>query len=88
MLETTFRSRAPTAWLRAGFVAPDGFFGMQWFPKLGVFESDDQGEGSWHCPQFHRNTEFHSDFGTYDVTLELPADHVVGFHRVYLLLQR
>ncbi|MDZ4772272.1 MAG: M1 family metallopeptidase [Planctomycetota bacterium] len=41
----------------------------QWFPKLGVYES---GNG-WNCHQFHRNTEFFSDYGTYDVELDLPA---------------
>ena len=40
----------------------------QWFPKLGVFE----GERGWNCHQFHMNSEFFADFGTYDVTLNLP----------------
>ena len=41
----------------------------QWFPKLGVYES---GNG-WNCHQFHASTEFFSDYGAYDVTLDLPA---------------
>ena len=41
----------------------------QWYPKLGVFE----GERGWNCHQFHMNTEFYADFGTFDVTLDLPA---------------
>jgi hypothetical protein len=43
----------------------------QWFPKLGVYES---GNG-WNCHQFHANTEFFSDYGAYDVTLDLPAQY-------------
>ncbi len=43
----------------------------QWFPKLGVFE----GEAGWNCHQFHPSTEFFSDYGTYSVTLDLPADY-------------
>jgi hypothetical protein len=43
----------------------------QWFPKLGVYEP---GRG-WNCHQFHMNTEFFSDYGTYDVTLDLPIEY-------------
>ena len=41
----------------------------QWFPKLGVYET---GKG-WNCHQFHSTTEFYSDYGTYSVSLDLPA---------------
>jgi hypothetical protein len=47
----------------------DFLFVAQWFPKLGVYES---GNG-WNCHQFHASTEFFSDYGAYDVTLDLPA---------------
>jgi hypothetical protein len=47
----------------------DFLFMAQWFPKLGVYET---GNG-WNCHQFHANTEFFADFGTYDVTIDLPA---------------
>lgn len=43
----------------------------QWFPKLGVFE----GERGWNCHQFHANTEFFADYGTFDVTLDLPEKY-------------
>lgn len=42
-----------------------------WFPKLGVYEA---GKG-WNCHQFHMNTEFYADYGTYDVTLNLPGKY-------------
>ena len=42
-----------------------------WFPKLGVYE----GDRGWNCHQFHLNTEFYADFGTYDVTLDLPLEY-------------
>ena len=42
-----------------------------WFPKLGVYE----GGSGWNCHQFHMNTEFYADFGTYDVTLNLPLHY-------------
>ena len=37
---------------------------------------DVTGEWSWNCHQFHRGTEFFSDFGNYEVTIELP-DHLM-----------
>ena len=47
----------------------DFLFVAHWFPKLGVYE---QGNG-WNAHQFHANTEFYSDYGAYDVELDLPA---------------
>jgi hypothetical protein len=45
----------------------------QWFPKVGVWWN-----GAWNCHQFHALTEFFADFGTYDVSLTLPARWNVG----------
>jgi len=47
--------------------------GAQWFPKVGVWW-----QGAWNCHQFHANTEFFADFGTYDVKLTVPQNQVVG----------
>ncbi|HET6204245.1 MAG TPA: M1 family metallopeptidase [Planctomycetota bacterium] len=58
-----------------------GFFlGVQWFPKLGVFEETRErgtgtGRWAWNCHQFHAPSEFYADFGTYDVSLILPQDY-------------
>jgi hypothetical protein len=46
----------------------------QWFPKIGVLQSN----GQWHCHQFHYNSEFFADYGTYRVWLSIPASFVVG----------
>jgi hypothetical protein len=72
VLEIEFISKLPKVFARAGVAGP---FAMvaQWYPKLGVFEN-----GQWNCHQYHRTTEFFADFGTYDVTLTLPAEGVVG----------
>ena len=53
--------------------------GAQWFPKVGVWW-----QGAWNCHQFHANTEFFADFGTYDVSLTLPQNEVVGASGVQL----
>ena len=47
--------------------------GAQWFPKVGVLW-----RGEWNCHQYHNDTEFFSDFGTYNVNLRLPETYVVG----------
>jgi len=64
----------------------DFLFMAQWFPKLGVYET---GNG-WNCHQFHASTEFFADFGTYDVTLDLPARYAgrIGASGVELLPQQ
>jgi hypothetical protein len=62
-------SRLPRVRRRTG-TKDDFLLVAQWFPKLGVYES---GRG-WNCHQFHAFSEWYSDFGTYDVSLDLPAD--------------
>jgi hypothetical protein len=67
-IRVTWESRLPRVRRRTG-IKGDFLFCAQWFPKLGVYE----GGRGWNCHQFHRNTEFYADYGTYDVTLNLPG---------------
>ncbi len=67
-----FQSRLPALLERVG-VYKDFIMAAQWFPKLGVFE-----KSSWKCHQFHANSEFYANFGTYNITLTLPDSFVVG----------
>jgi hypothetical protein len=67
-----FHDRFPEIFARSGH-RRDFFMGAQWFPKIGVWWKD-----AWNCHQYHRDTEFFSDFGTYDVTLTVPQGYVVG----------
>lgn len=71
-VEVTIRweSRMPRVRRRTGY-KDDFILAAHWFPKLGVYRA---GEG-WYCHQFHLNTEFFSDYGTYDVTLDLPSKY-------------
>ena len=57
---------------RAGWVH-DYHFIAQWFPKIGVLRAD-----GWNAHQFHATTEFFSDYGVYDVRLNVPDGYVVG----------
>ncbi len=84
-----FRARLPEIVARTGYLLrPDGepfFMVAQWFPKLAVYEIPgqryvprDAERGQWNAYQFHANSEFYADFGTYDVTLDVPANFVTG----------
>ncbi|NOT32214.1 MAG: M1 family metallopeptidase, partial [Planctomycetes bacterium] len=65
-----WQSQLPRVRRRTGY-KDDFLLVAQWFPKLGVYEA---GRG-WNCHQFHAQTEFYSDYGTYDVTLDLPIEY-------------
>lgn len=78
--ETTFEAKIPKILARSGFVENYFLIG-QWFPKLGVLNRDPEtGEtlSTWNCHSFHHRTEFYADFGTYDVSITLPSEYVVG----------
>ncbi|MEW6073170.1 MAG: M1 family metallopeptidase [Planctomycetota bacterium] len=67
-VELEWESQLPRVLRRTGSKG-DFLFVAQWFPKLGVYE----GGRGWNCHQYHSSTEFYADYGTYDVTLNLPA---------------
>jgi len=61
-----FVSRLPQVSVRTGY-KDDFFMVVQWFPKIGVLQ-----ESGWNCHQFHSTSEFFSDFGRYDVSIDVP----------------
>jgi len=75
-LTLTFTVQLPEVFARTGY---KGAFTMvgQWFPKVGV-RTGAPGFETWQAAPFHLNTEFFADFGVYDVTLTVPATHVVA----------
>ncbi len=88
-LDVDFTAKLPEIIARTGWKQKeDGtpfFMVAQWFPKLGVYEVPGQryvpGEaprGQWNTHQFHANSEFYADFGTYHVAITTPAGYVVG----------
>jgi hypothetical protein len=71
-IELDFEAQLPRVFARTGY-ADDFFMVGQWFPKLGVWQ-----DGAWNAYPFHANSEFYADFGTYDVSITLPAGAVTG----------
>ena len=88
-LDIVFESRMPEIVARTGWKMADTgnplFFMGQWFPKIAVFEvpgqryvPEDASTGQWNAHQFHQNSEFYADFGTYDVSMTVPNGYIVG----------
>lgn len=67
-----FNAKFPEVIARTGYKR-DFLLAGQWYPKVGVWW-----KGKWNCHQFHHNTEFFADFGTYDVSVTLPKNFVIG----------
>ena len=72
-VEVEFEAQLPSIIARTGFAGDFHLVG-QWFPKLGVFE----GAAGWNCHQYHANSEYFADFGSYRVTINVPNGWVVG----------
>jgi hypothetical protein len=70
--QIAFHDKFPLSVARSGYKR-DFIMGAQWFPKIGVMWN-----GAWNCHQYHLDTEFFADFGTYNVNLTLPQRYVVG----------
>ncbi len=70
--DITFKAKFPEVVARTGYKR-DYLLAGQWFPKVGVFWN-----GKWNCHQFHTNSEFFADFGTFDVNITLPQNMVFG----------
>jgi hypothetical protein len=67
-------------------VARTGWFGSfhlvaQWFPKIAVLELPGERGATaprWNAHEFHFDSEFYADFGSYDVRLTVPKGYTVG----------
>jgi hypothetical protein len=75
-----FTSTLPRVFSRSGYAGP--FHAVaQWFPKVAVWDCDRERPEAgcrFRAHQYHANSEFFADYGTYDVTLDVPAGTVVG----------
>ncbi len=79
-VDVEFRAQLPEVFARTGYKRNFYMVG-QWFPKLGVYEPAGmrgRATGGWNCHQFHANSEFYADFGTYRVAITVPNGFTVG----------
>ena len=72
-LEVEWEDKLPSIVERTGFYRSFHMLG-QWFPKIAKLEPN----GTFAHFPFHHLGEFYADFGTYDVTVDVPSSFVVG----------
>lgn len=71
-IETPFRVKIPDNFSRLG-KSDQSYQITQWYPKPAVFDHK-----GWHIMPYLDLGEFYSEFGNFDVEIELPADYIVG----------
>ena len=72
VISTPFFLKIPASFSRLGHVKTS-YQMTQWYPKPAVY--DNRG---WHAMPYLDMGEFYSEFGSYDVTITLPENYVVG----------
>jgi hypothetical protein len=84
-LDINFKARLPKVFARTGY-AGDFYLVGQWFPKIGVYEPAGMRyakRSARNCHQFHANSEFYADFGTYQVEMTVPKNFVLAASGVF-----
>ena len=79
-VDVEWDSKIPKSGVRTGYNR-NYYFMVQWYPKLGVYEPSGTRfatKGQWNCHQYHANTDYYSDFGVYDVRMNVPQDYIVA----------
>ncbi|MES2320942.1 MAG: M1 family metallopeptidase [Pseudomonadota bacterium] len=79
-LDIDFLTQLPRVIARTGYFGSFHLVG-QWFPKIGVLElAGERGATAprWNVHEFHQQSEFYADFGSFDVRLTAPKDYVIG----------
>jgi hypothetical protein len=72
VLEIDFMTKIPRVPHRLQYSGSQ-FTCAQWYPKMALRDED-----GWHKDKYHLVGEFHGEFATYDVRIELPGDYYVG----------
>ncbi|MCB0763689.1 MAG: M1 family metallopeptidase [Flavobacteriales bacterium] len=72
-ITTPFRVKIPDGkFSRLGHTG-QAYYITQWYPKPAVFDAQ-----GWHAMPYLTLGEFYSEFGSFDVSITLPANYVVG----------
>ncbi|MBL7951322.1 MAG: M1 family metallopeptidase [Flavobacteriales bacterium] len=72
-ISTPFRVKIPDGkFSRLGHTG-QAYYITQWYPKPAVFDAQ-----GWHAMPYFTQGEFYSEFGSFDVSITLPANYIVG----------
>lgn len=72
IIATPFKLKIPGSFSRLGHIG-ESYQITQWYPKPAVFDRE-----GWHQMPYLNQGEFYSEFGSYDVSITLPENYVVG----------
>lgn len=72
-IATPFKVKIPSALLSRMGHTGQAYYISQWYPKPAVYD-----RSGWHPIPFLDQGEFYSEFGSFDVTITLPKNYVVG----------
>lgn len=72
LVETPFRVKIPASFSRLGHIK-NQYQMTQWYPKPAVYDRE-----GWHPMPYLDQGEFYSEFGTFDVYIDIPRNYVVG----------
>ncbi|XLZ72569.1 M1 family aminopeptidase [Massilia sp. SR12] len=79
-LDISFFDQLPRVMARSGYF--DSFHLVaQWFPKIAVLELPGERGATtlrWNAHEYHAESEYYADFGSYDVKLTVPREYTVG----------
>ncbi|CAM4468881.1 M1 family metallopeptidase [Paenibacillus tarimensis] len=79
-LKAAFEVKLPEVFARMGY-SGDFIMAGQWFPKLAAYETAGtrgSTKDGWNLHQYHGNSEFYSDFGIYNVRIQVPSRYKVA----------
>ncbi|MCR9251464.1 MAG: M1 family metallopeptidase [bacterium] len=71
-ITTPFRVKIPWSYSRLGRINQQ-YQITQWYPKPAVFDKD-----GWHTMPYLDMGEFYSEFGSFDVSITVPENYVIG----------
>lgn len=71
-ISTPFTEKIPASFSRLGHVVTS-YQMTQWYPKPAVYDRK-----GWHAMPYLDMGEFYSEFGSFDVSITLPENYVVG----------